>query len=246
MSNTIKYIGIVIGGGVFLIICFFVFFIWLLGYEILGASNIEYYRAKFLLTATVEVDGIVKSGEGIYEISYNRRTHGGGQGLQISPINGVKGSLPVIDLGDGSYLVFSFYTFSDRRHIPQDSFMKRGLCSFSTIRHAPTSVMINRNNSKRDNKINFREKINLLQSIDFGKKINFQNYSLPVYHARKDIPYNKKNNFLFCDLGTMLGSNFKPISLTIQKTNLENKVNDHLPQWLIKSLGKNFQRIEFK
>jgi len=246
MSSTIKNIGIAVGAGILLLIVFLVFSILLLGYEIFGASNIEYYHEKFLLTAKIEIDGKIKTSSSVYEISYNRRTHGGGQGFQSSPINGVKGALPVIDLGEGNYLVFSFYPFSSKRHIPKASLMGRGLCSGVNVRHVPTTVMIHKKISKQDSKLGFREKVDLVKSIGFDEKINFENYSLTVYYAQKNKPYKKENKFLFCDASTILGPSVKPVSLTIQKTNLENKVINNLPPWLVNLIGAHFLREEFK
>lgn len=245
MSNTIKYIGIALAAGVLLCVLFFIGFFALLGYEIFGASNIEYYRGKFLLTATVEVDGKIKTGSSVYEVSYNRRTHGGGQGLQISPINGAKGSLPVINLGKGNYLVFSFLSFTSNPNIPETSLMARGLCSGVNPRHVPTTVMIKNKTLKKNGKFNIRKKIDLVKSIDFDENIDFGNYSLTVYHARKNEPYKDENNFLFCDAGTVLGSTVKPISLTIEKTQIENAVKNDVPNWLSKSMGYHFHRDEF-
>jgi len=244
MSSAIKYIGIAIGAGILLLFGFLILSTLLIGYEIFGASNIEYYRSKFLLVAAVEVDGVVKTGSGVYEISYNRRTHGGGQGLQISPINGVKGKLPTIDLGKHGYLVFSFqYTSNYGENLSQTSFQNKGLCSETTVKQVPTSLMIGQANSE----LKIRDRIDLLRLVEVEKLIDFGEYTLPVYIAKKNADYSHLNEIAFCDIGSLLGSNIKPLSLKIKKINDEGKIKYQAPPaWVDKLVGPVYQRSEFK
>ena len=55
MGNALKYIAIVVVGGISLLCLLIAGTIVLMLYEMFGSAKIEYYRGKFLLTATVIV-----------------------------------------------------------------------------------------------------------------------------------------------------------------------------------------------
>lgn len=99
-SNT-KLVALSFLAIVSLCLVYFAYVIWDWAF-----NHREYYIGRFLLTATVEVDGELKSGSSVYEVSYNARRRGGGFGS--SPINGARGTMPMIDLGEHGILAFTF------------------------------------------------------------------------------------------------------------------------------------------
>lgn len=214
MSNVIKYIGIALGAGVLLCVLFFLGFFALLGYEIFGASNIEYYRGKFLLTATVEVDGKIKTGSSVYEVSYNRRTHGGGQGLQISPINGARGTMPMIDLGRYGTLMFTFFKSGGFPYIKGDlGLTKPPKCYSSSAQSFPTAIMVEKTEG-----YNFQDYLDDMinkKGVFYGGKISLPLYLVKDHYAEGEVKY-----FEFCNIGLVTNGKIKPISITIQHTDL--------------------------
>lgn len=226
MSNVIKCIGIALGTGVLLCVLFFLGFFVLLGYEIFGASNIEYYRGKFLLTATVEVDGNIKTGSSVYEVSYNRRTHGGGQGLQISPINGARGTMPMIDLGKYGTLMFTFLKGGGFPYIPGNLKLKKPpKCYSSSAQSFPTAVMVEKTKG-----FNFRDYVDAI--IDKEGVFNARDITLPVYLVKDHYADGELNYFDFCNIGLVTNGKIKPISITIQHTDLPLQLKNPYPKKL--------------
>lgn len=256
MNIKIKYISVIIGASIIIFFALALYSIIYASYSLFGAPNIEYYRGSLLINATVEVNGDIKTGQGIIEFSYNRRTdYNSGRAFIISPYNGVRGVLPAIDLGNGEFLVFTF-TPIRKIEYPLNGKLRNGLCEQMIPSRIPMDVILfpqkygyryrddaNYNGSVRDG---IKE---IIQKEKNREKIDLKKYSLPVYFARrfeKKYPISKRRS-IFCDIDTFTDYKIKPVSLTLEFTNLA--ITEQLksaPEWLVELMGKSFMREEFK
>lgn len=210
MSSTIqtqKYVGMA-GGAAILLFVAYVIWDWAFNHR-------EYYIGRFLLTATVEVDGELKSGSSVYEVSYNARRRGGGFGS--SPINGARGTMPMIDLGKNGVLFLSFS--QGGAHIPGSLVATNPpKCISTTPARLPTQVMSGVN-----------------KGYDFRKRLNKMQNAKGVFIAGKrslSISIIKDNKFEkaieFCNLALYSSNKIKPISITIEHTDLPmDKINPY-------------------
>lgn len=189
-------------------------------YGLFVAPNLEYDRLRFLITAMVEVDGELKSGSSVYEVSYNH-LESGSPGLG-SPINGARGAMPVIDLGEHGILAIS-YDYNDRRISGSKVFSNPPKCQSTSPSHFPTDVMLNPE-SEYDN---FRSK--LKDTINNEKNITkFYSLTTRLYSKRLDERFYR--TFNFCDLGIGTKKTILPIGLSIEHTDLPLKVKDDFPK----------------
>lgn len=230
MNNTVqtlKYAGLA-GGAVALVFSIYVVYsIWDWLYD-----GREYYRGRFLLTATVEVDGELKSGSSVYEVSYNAKR--GSSGFGASPINGARGTMPVIDLGKDGLLLL---TFEGVRPFPnKDPFkiISSKKCRVVSPSNLPTRLMT-KQNVKYDS---FRSR---LKDVRYNKIINTTDY----YYPRATLIYNESvfRSIALCDVETVTRNQIRIISLSIENTNLplaeENphpKIPTKYSYWQIKFL----------
>lgn len=176
----------------------------------------EYYRGRFLITATVEVNGELKSGSSVYEVSYNARRRGGGFGS--SPINGARGTMPVIDLGEYGRVIFSF---EDSGPLLKGSLTnkKPPQCTRIDPSGLPSQLMIQPNKNYSD----FREVLQDIKKTKSKSKTDFY-YPIVTLVTKKNV----YRSIAFCDL-TLVSNNFvKAVELSIQHTNLPlDSTNPH-------------------
>lgn len=225
-------------------------------YSLFVAPNLEYSRVRFLLTATVEVDNKTLSGQGIFEISYNRREdYSKGRFFGISPFNGIRGMLPFIDLGNNEFLVFK-YTPTKNTEFSKGGKIENDLCKQTTPKYIPENVVLfphkyghiyedntNYNGSFRDGIDELISKQQKKASLDFGS------FSLPVYLAKNT---DKKypilgNRSVFCDIDIFTNSRIRPVNMTIEFTDssIDNQIQN-APTWLIELMGPSFYAEEFR
>ncbi len=104
------------------------------------------HRFKFLITANVEVDGELKSGSSVIEVLYNKPNLGG---FGANHIVGARGTMPIVDLGRGKFIVLSFrqsiwndrnhFTIEDQKSFP---FKTPSGCGVYQVKYIPTRVML--------------------------------------------------------------------------------------------------------
>lgn len=227
MIKTLKYIGL---AGVATILLFSLY----VGYSLLDwlFNDREYYRGRFLLTATVEVDGEVKTGQSVYEVSYNARRGGGGFGS--SPIKGMRGTMPFIDLGTKGTIVFSFERTASFNYKKYKSEIDKSKCLKATPIHLPTGIMV-----PKTKNYDFRDYVD--DMIDVKGVISLEKYSLPIYF----IPYKGRiqdaKPLDFCELSNYSHGKILPLDITIQHSKMVRQDQQKAtPMWL------SFWRLDYK
>lgn len=226
MNNAIKYTGMAIGAGMLILAAIVVYFFMSVYYSLFIAPNIEYYRGRFLLTATVEVDGEIKTGQSVYEVSYNSRKRGPNrQGIGARPINGARGALPSIDLGKYGILMFTFRS-GGFPYIPGDlGRTKPPKCYPSSALSFPIDVMVPKTEG-----YGFRDYLDAMidkEGVFYGGKT-----TLPVYLIKKSYAEKELKYFEFCNAGLAINQNIKPISISIEHTDLPLLVKNPYPEKL--------------
>lgn len=205
-----------------------VFVVGVFFYVLFYIPNSEYYRGRFLLTATVEVDGKLKSGSSVYEVSYNRRQ--GSSGFGASPIKGARGTMPMIDLGKHGILMFSFRHSGG--HIPGSLIAARPpKCSSTTPARLPTQIM---GGVKEGYK--FRDYLD--QMISSKGKFNIGNKSIALSIS---INGEIQRTLQFCNLGIYTNNKIKPVDITIEHTNLPMDLESPYKN----QISKSFWRSKF-
>jgi len=183
------------------------------------------HRFKFLITANVEVDGELKYGSSVIEVLYNKPKLGG---FGASKIKGVRGTMPIIDLGRDKSIALSFETLKWNYDVNAPNVNRN--CRIEPVKFLPTSVMFKEDGRFKAVPEVFKE----LNAIPIGKKFKFLNRSIAVHIIKsKNIEsYNKIYNF--CHLKYVLGDEYNPVSITIERTEqpLKFLIDDPVPEWL--------------
>jgi len=185
------------------------------------------HRLKFLLTANVEVDGKPKSGSSVIEVLYDKPFIGG---FGANSIVGARGTMPIVDLGEGKIIVLSFYNSGDSV-IPSNisDFSEFKKCRTSHPKYLPTMVMLENKGLGGVPKI-----IRRLREFPIGEKVTFKYQSMSVHIIRSSNPEEYRQQYNFCSLRNVLGERYVPKSITIERTEapLEFKI-DPAPAWLL-------------
>lgn len=203
MLKWLKYIGMAGGAAILLFVGYLVY-----GVLEWAFNDGEYYRGRYLLTATVEVDGELKSGSSVYEVSYNYKKRGSPGGG--SPINGARGTMPVIDLGEHGILALSF---SDGTPYYPTGWSRRGDCEMVTPARLPTKLIAKIFPNSKD----FRELLNKL--IDHEGSLETVTLS-PNVTVRNNKKLGKNVTTAFCHLDGVVDKAIRPVSIKIEKTDL--------------------------
>lgn len=216
MNNTVqtlKYAGLA-GGAVALVFSIYVVYsIWDWLYD-----GREYYRGRFLLTATVEVDGELKSGSSVYEVSYNAKRRGSGFGA--SPINGARGTMPVIDLGKKhGILALSFY--GGTPYYPA-GWVRRGDCDLTT----PDSLPIRLIRKKYPGISDFRGVVKKLINHESPLETNIY---MPLVAVIGNPKFEKIIMTNFCHVDSVVDHRIKAVRIRIEKTEMPIETEDPYP-----------------
>lgn len=177
----------------------------------------EYYRGRFLITATVEVDGELKSGSSVYEVSYNARRRGGGFGS--SPINGARGTMPVIDLGENGILALSFRDGTP--YYPTD-WIRRGDCDLTAPSSLPTRLI----DKKYPGSSDFRGVLKKL--IEHEGPLETSIYA-PLVTVIDNPKFEKNIITNFCHVDGVVSRRIKAVNIRIEKTEMPMDIEDPYP-----------------
>ena len=226
LKKVLTYIGMVGGAGILIYVVLATFGFFYFIYSVFIAPNTEYYRGRFLITATVEVDGVLKSGSSVYEVAYNRLKRGSpGAG---SPIIGARGTMPVIDLGELGWVVLSFdYTENRglREKVDIGELKEAHKCRNVGPSRLPTSTVV----LPQKRKYNFREVLNVMKRKD--AVFDTSGFSITAFISDRE--YNKKtNSFDFCVLDIFSDGKMKPVEISIEKTQQPIETQHPHPEFL--------------
>jgi len=213
--------------GVIALLCFGAFCIYVV-YSLWDwlYSDREYYRGRFLITATIEVDGGLRSASSVYEISYNARR--GGNSFGASPIRGARGTMPYFDLGERGSLALSFE--GGTPYFPPN-WKRDGKRKCERI--IPSRLPIYLIRQKFPDLKTHREALNKL--IDYEGVLYSDNVFPNATRFNEKQKFPSLGRVSFCHVDTVVDSAIKPVSITIEKTELSlNKTSpqvSHLQIW---------------
>ena len=191
------------------------------------AANSEGYRARFLLTVSVEVDGEVMTAHSVYETSYNNVLNAsvGGGGIY----RGARGTMPYIDMGEYGTVVLNFYSTPSAYLENSNILPGPNRCIESSAGALPTRVLVADDVKLSSGRAYVQAMMEAKGQFSVGRR------SIPAYWIPKDKTIFEAKGFYFCDLSLILGENVKPRPMTLEHTELPLETSiSNPPDWLIR------------